>query len=120
MKKILLALLLFLPALAFADNYTANLTWNDSTAWLGTDVPTYDMRVTIGAGAPVVTSGIVPKNFTTEIVTAPATSVLFEVRGHNGNGNLTGPWTSLTLIAGAAPTTPGMPTGFSGTMMWHP
>jgi len=138
MKKLLLALFLLLPMLANADTYDLSVVWQDPTGATGAAqgvaptppvpayTPLYDVEVTNGVLAPVVTSGLVAPSFnkvnspgTATIVAAPSTVIKVRFRERNTTGPMVGNWSAfMTATAPLAPVMPSDPTNGAFTTTW--
>jgi len=121
MKK-LLALFLLFPFAVCAAQYQVTYGWTDPTTYLPSDAPDYLAQYRVAGGTSVVLPATSTPGGSFVVTADPA--ALIEMCVQNRNGTLVTP-TSCTgnwIAVGTAPppplTQPGMPAGFSATIIY--
>jgi hypothetical protein len=117
MKKLLIGLLLFIPALVFADTYTLSASWVDSTPTGPLYTPSYNLEYRINGGTATPISALTAPSYSTTITAAPTSSVEVRVQNKNTQGSLLSAWSGWILAtAPAGPTLPSDPASVTLTV----
>jgi hypothetical protein len=122
MKKALFLALSLLAGPALAAQYQVNYGWTDPTTYLPSDAPDYAAHYRVNGGAPVTLPATTVPGGVFNLSADPA--ALVEMCVQNRNGALVTPdacagnWFAVGNTPPPPPTQPGMPAGFSATIIY--
>jgi hypothetical protein len=124
MKSALWILLagLALSAPAFAAQYQITYGWTDPTSYLPSDAPDYAAQYRVNAGTPVELPATTVPGGVFALTADPAALVEMCVRNRNGAlvtpANCNGNWIAVGNTPPPPLTQPGLPAGFSATIIY--
>ena len=118
MKRLLLAILLLLPILAFADTYQITAGWTDPTPPGTAYTPLYDVEYKVAAGAAIPVNDLPSPSYSNTVTATPGQTIEIRVRNKNSQGGLVSAWSVWAVAtAQAQPTQPLDPTAITFTVV---
>jgi hypothetical protein len=122
MKKILALALFLLAGPAMAAQYQVTYGWTDPTTYLPSDAPDYAAHYRVNAGAPVALPATTVPGGVFALSADPAALVEMCVQNRNGAlvtpADCDGNWIAIGNTPPPPLTQPGMPAGFSATIIY--
>jgi hypothetical protein len=107
---------------AVAAQYRVNYGWTDPTTYLPSDAPSYAAQYRVSGGTPVILTGTTVPAGTFNLTAASGVPIEMCVQNKNGilitPESCTGNWIAVGNTPPPPLTQPGMPAGFSATIIY--